>query len=64
MEEAGTSCHYSVGQRPKLQRSDAVAGSWKEEPAVSVGSVNESERLVLRPILMIQKVAVSVKHLH
>lgn len=58
------SCHCSVGQRLRHQRSGAVAGSWKEEPVVSVDSANESERLVLSPNLMIQKVVVSVRHLH
>lgn len=61
MEEAGRSCHCSTSQRPKRQKNDVVVGSWKEEPAVSVGSVNGSERPVPSLIQKIQKMVVSVK---
>lgn len=55
------SCRCSMSQCLKRQKNGVVVGSWKEEPAVSVGSVNGSERSV--PSL-IQKMMVSVKDLH
>lgn len=57
------SCHCSMGQCPKRQRNGVVVGSWKGEPAVSVGSVNGSERPIPSLIQTIQKMAVIVKNL-